>query len=101
MKPRSHYWELAEYLARSRKKKGITQKEVSEKLGYATAQFISNFERGQATPPLSKLPKLIRILGLEPITYVDFYIKGLRHELRAMLLFRPSKTALGKYKSPK
>lgn len=101
MKQQSRYWELAEYLTWSRKKTGLTQKEVSQRLGYSTAQFISNFERGQAIPPLSKLPKLIKILGLDPVTYVDLYIRGLRHELRAKLLFRAPKKAWDRYRSPK
>jgi transcriptional regulator with XRE-family HTH domain len=45
----------------ARKRAEFTQREVSLALGYSSAQFISNFERGMAIPPLKKL-KLMRSL---------------------------------------
>lgn len=53
-----NYIEVGEYLKELRIKSGKTQREVSTVLGYSSAQFISNFERGIALPPLKKLKTL-------------------------------------------
>jgi transcriptional regulator with XRE-family HTH domain len=47
-----------------REKAGLTQKEVSDALGYTTPQFISNVERGRCRFPVEKLPKLKRLYRL-------------------------------------
>lgn len=51
---------LAEYLHRKRVELGLTQSEVAEFLGYSSPQFISNWERGVAQPPVNVLPKLAK-----------------------------------------
>ncbi len=53
-----NYLVVGEYLKELREKSGMTQREVSLALGYSSAQFISNFERGIALPPLKKLKTL-------------------------------------------
>ena len=55
---------LGNYLKDMREAKKLSQREVSDKLGYSSAQFISNFERGIAAPPLRKLKVLIDLYGL-------------------------------------
>lgn len=50
-----NYSEMGEYLRDLRLSAGLTQRQVSLTLGYSSAQFISNFERGIASPPLKKL----------------------------------------------
>ncbi len=35
-----------------------TQAQVADHLGYATPQFISNWERGVSTPPINAIKKL-------------------------------------------
>ncbi len=47
-----------------REKAGLTQREVSDALGYTTPQFISNVERGRCSFPVEKLPKLKRLYRL-------------------------------------
>jgi len=47
-----------------RQKRGLTQGEVASALGYSTAQFVSNWERGQSSPPLDTLPKLAEIYSI-------------------------------------
>ena len=42
----------------ARIKKGLTQKELAEFLGFETAQFISNLERGKAPVPAHIIPRL-------------------------------------------
>jgi transcriptional regulator with XRE-family HTH domain len=53
-----NYLQVGEYLKELRQKAGMTQREVSLALGYSSAQFISNFERGISLPPLKKLKTL-------------------------------------------
>jgi transcriptional regulator with XRE-family HTH domain len=50
--------EFSIYLRESREKAGLTQSEVAKELGYSTAQFISNWERGLSYPPLKTLSHL-------------------------------------------
>lgn len=54
-----------------REKAGLTQKEVSDALGYTTPQFISNVERGRCRFPVEKLPKLKRLYRLSNDQVVD------------------------------
>ncbi len=54
-----------------REKAGLTQKEVSDALGYTTPQFISNVERGRCRFPVEKLPKLKRLYRLSGDQLVD------------------------------
>ncbi len=56
--------ELGNLVKDYRSKRGITQLELSEKLGYDTPQFISIIERGLAKTPLNVLGQLIVILGI-------------------------------------
>lgn len=46
-----------------RKEKGITQMELADKLGISF-QAVSNWERGNTMPDISKLPELAEILGV-------------------------------------
>jgi transcriptional regulator with XRE-family HTH domain len=41
-----------------RERAGLTQREVSDTLGYSTPQFISNVERGRCRFPVQKLYRL-------------------------------------------
>lgn len=61
---------LGPYLQESRAKKGLTQKDVSIALGYQTAQFVSEWERGVRSPPSSALRKLV---DLYEISIDEFY----------------------------
>lgn len=54
----SESFELALFLKQKRVMMGLSQKDVAEKLGYSTSQFISNWERGVSQPPLHTLRKL-------------------------------------------
>ncbi len=47
-----------------REKAGLTQREVSDALGYSTPQFISNVERGRCRFPIRKLPKIKKLYGM-------------------------------------
>jgi len=55
------YAVVGEYLKELRDNANLTQREVSMALGYSSAQFISNFERGIALPPLNKMKTLMEM----------------------------------------
>lgn len=72
-----NHTQLGEYLLKQRKAAGLTQKELSETLGYSSAQFISNFERGITAPPLSKMDKIVKTLKIKQgdlDSLVSFYV---------------------------
>jgi transcriptional regulator with XRE-family HTH domain len=55
---------MADYLKEKRAKANLTQSDVASKLGYSSPQFVSNWERGLAKPPvfvLRDLTKLYRV----------------------------------------
>lgn len=56
--------ELGALVREYRHKKGLTQLELSQKLGYESMQFVSLFERGLSKIPLKVMGKLIVILGV-------------------------------------
>ena len=49
---------LALFLKQAREKAEISQRQVADELGYQSAQFISNWERGISTPPMKTLKHL-------------------------------------------
>jgi transcriptional regulator with XRE-family HTH domain len=49
---------LAQFLKQTREKAELSQRQVADHLGYQSAQFISNWERGVSSPPLKTLKKL-------------------------------------------
>ena len=76
---------LGNYLQRQRRAAGFTQREVSNALGYSSAQFISNFERGIAAPPAKKLKTLINLYGLKRPEVIARLVRGYKEELSAAL----------------
>jgi transcriptional regulator with XRE-family HTH domain len=53
--------QLASFLKEKRVSAGLTQSQVAEKLGYSSPQFISNWERGLANPPVFILRDLTKM----------------------------------------
>jgi transcriptional regulator with XRE-family HTH domain len=49
---------LEKFLKEKREQAGLSQKQVADKLGYTTPQFVSNWERGVSSPPLKTLKKI-------------------------------------------
>lgn len=62
---------LAELIRNSRIEKEISQKQLAEKLGYSSSQFVSNWERGISSPPLDKLEEICRSLGIAPNEIIE------------------------------
>ena len=64
-----HY--LAEWLKEKRREAGYTQRQVSDQLGYTSPQFISNIERGMASPPIAVLVKLSELYSIDCETLIE------------------------------
>lgn len=58
-------------LRRLRKLRNMNQRELAEALGYPNPQFVSNWERGVALPPLSRIPAIAQALGVDPKRLVN------------------------------
>jgi len=56
--------EVGLFLKEKRVAAGLTQRQVSDHLGYESPQFVSNWERGECLPPPQKLKKLIKLLHI-------------------------------------
>lgn len=54
---------FAEKLKKLRIEAGLSQRDVANKLGYSTPQFISNWERGISRPPVSALGTISSLYG--------------------------------------
>lgn len=85
------YTNLGEYLQKMRTRANLTQREVSNTLGYSSAQFISNFERGIAVPPLKKLKALIKMYDMPAQAVMELILESEREQLEhALKPKRPS-----------
>lgn len=80
-----HYGELGTYLCELRLKKDLSQREVAQKLGYSSAQFISNFECGIAAPPLAKLRVMVRLYDAPIDKVLDLILECERQKIGAVL----------------
>ena len=66
---------FAQYLKDSRIAAGLSQRDVSEKLGYTTSQFVSNWERGLSTPPNKDVKKLAELYNLSIEEFLDLLLQ--------------------------
>lgn len=54
------FYEQRKFVINYRKKHNLTQKQMASILGYETAQFVSNLERGLCGLPISAAKKIIQ-----------------------------------------
>jgi len=66
---------LAEFLKEKRVYSGLSQMDVAKKLGYTSAQFVSNWERGLSSPPIHTLRKLSELYQIPPDVLFDITLK--------------------------
>ncbi len=69
--------QLAAFLKKKRVEVGLTQSEVASALGYSSPQFVSNWERGLANPPVFILRHLTKLYKVP----VDEMFEKLRQEV--------------------
>lgn len=56
---------LAEILKQKRVAAGLSQRDVANKLGYGTPQFISNWERSISRPPIAAIKTVAALYKIE------------------------------------
>ena len=65
-----------------REKAGLTQLDLSTKLGYDSPQFVSLFERGLSKIPMETIGKLVIILGIPEKLILDALVEAYRDTLK-------------------
>jgi len=73
--------EVGQVIKRNRIKAGVTQADLATKLGYKSPQFVSNWERGEAMPPLETLPKIAALTKSATKEVKEILVNDLRHKL--------------------
>ncbi len=73
------------FIKHARKRVGLTQSELSKKLGFGNPQFVSNIERGLAWLPPKSLKKFIRITKADADQIVQIKTSRYRKHLRSYL----------------
>lgn len=58
-----------------------TQKEIADELGYANANVVTMFKSGKTKVPLSKVPKLAKSLGADPVHMLKLAMKQYQPDL--------------------
>lgn len=69
---------LSVFLKEKRVTAGLTQSEVARKLGYSSPQFVSNWERGLANPPVFILKDLTKMYKVSADTMFDLLMDEVR-----------------------
>jgi transcriptional regulator with XRE-family HTH domain len=79
----SGHEKLGTYLREKRATRGISQSDVAKKLGYTSAQFISNIERGLCSPPMSALRDLVDLYKIPKQEIFDFLMEIKKDEFKS------------------
>ena len=91
MKEPNLFTELGNYLKEKRELCKLSQAQVSKFLGYSSAQFISNFERGLCAPPMPKLKELIQLYKIQAREVMNLLMQEQKKYIEFHLLGSPSK----------
>ena len=73
---------IGELVRKYREKAGLTQLDLSEKLGYDSPQFVSLFERGLSKIPLNTIGKISSILGIPEKIILDTLVETYRSTVK-------------------
>lgn len=82
---------LGSFLKTKRELAEISQVDLAKKLGYSSSQFVSNWERGLATPPLKSLAKICDLLDVDTKEIMDLVLNQTRAMLQSELGTRAAK----------
>ena len=72
---------FGELLREFRGNAGISQWKVARFLGYKSAQFVSNWERGLSEPPIETLATLAELYQISSDSMLEMYIQFRMQEL--------------------
>lgn len=67
--------EAGQYIKRSREKTGLTQYELSQRLGYKLYTFVSQVECGARTVPSEHMVEWAKSLGIEPKVFARTLVR--------------------------
>ena len=73
--------QLADFLKNKRESIGLTQSDVARKLGYSSPQFVSNWERGLANPPVFVLRDLTKMYKVNANQMFDLLVEDVKTDL--------------------
>jgi transcriptional regulator with XRE-family HTH domain len=76
---------LSSFLREQRLKANLSQRAVAAKLGYSTSQFVSNWERELADPPVEVLPTLAELYGIPKEQMLKIFLDAKLEEVTANL----------------
>ncbi len=71
---------LEELLTEKRIAANLTQKEVAKLLGYESAQYVSNWERGISQPPAQSLKKIAHLYRASAEELFDAFLLNAIHK---------------------
>lgn len=80
--------EFAKFFKNERIKSGKSQIDVSVKMKYASPQFVSNWERGVALPPVEDLKTLAKFIDVDANLLFEIYEKSACTRERQILIDR-------------
>ena len=67
---------FAQFIQAKRINAGLSQRQVSDYLGYSTPQFISNWERGVSRPPMGTVKKLAMLYKIDADDMFDLILNS-------------------------
>jgi transcriptional regulator with XRE-family HTH domain len=63
------------FLRTARTERGFSQADLASALGYESAQYVSDWERGVSSPPMKKLAKIAEILEVDMDRFFDHLLE--------------------------
>jgi transcriptional regulator with XRE-family HTH domain len=76
---------LSKFLKEKRQALGMSQLDVARKLGYSSAQFVSNWERNLVAPPIDTLAVLIDLYKIPPAIVIQKIVEDTKGYLDEQL----------------
>lgn len=89
---------LNDYLRQKRLDSGLSQLDVARVLGYASPQFVSNWERGLVSPPLETIAVLIDLYKIPANEVVNKILAETRSYLESHLVPTRGRRSSGRTK---
>ena len=72
---------LGKFLKKRREQKNLTQKQMSDQLGYDNPQFISLMENGHSKVPVDIVPQLCKVLSVKPKAMFVHFMNEYKKEI--------------------
>lgn len=74
--------EMGSYLAEKRKKVGISQAELGERVN-VHSQFVSNWERGLCAPPSHAMKELVKVLSVHKSEFKRIALRDAEEDINS------------------